>query len=91
MNSPPEPETPTDVPAPPRIAFNGVSTELPKSPFQQRFVAQGDAMSDESLARKRELEEEGLYPPLVAPALLRNPGSDSPVIPLSPDPFGSFP
>ncbi|TBU62165.1 hypothetical protein BD310DRAFT_974717 [Dichomitus squalens] len=90
-NSAPEIELPSDVPSPPRIAFNGISTELPKSPFQKRFTAHGDAMSDESLARKRELEEEGLYPPLVAPALLRTPGSESPVIPLSPDPFGRFP
>ena len=50
-------------------------------------------MSDESLARKRELEEEqnALYPPLVAPPRFRNNGQDSPVIPLSPDPFGRFP
>ncbi|TFK95002.1 hypothetical protein K466DRAFT_447339, partial [Polyporus arcularius HHB13444] len=89
--SSPDPDASEGHPSPPRIAFNGISTELPKSPFQKRFT-NGDAMSDESLARKRELEEEqdALYPPLVAPAL-RTPGSDSPIIPLSPDPFGRFP
>ncbi|KAI0718929.1 hypothetical protein C8T65DRAFT_736960 [Cerioporus squamosus] len=90
-SSSPDPDALEGHPSPPRIAFNGISTELPKSPFQKRFT-NGDAMSDESIARKRELEEEqdALYPPLVAPAL-RTPGSDSPIIPLSPDPFGRFP
>ncbi|KAH9920222.1 uncharacterized protein BXZ73DRAFT_104735 [Epithele typhae] len=79
------------LPSPPRIAFNGISTELPKSPFQQRFSTHNSDESDETLARKRELaEQDALYPPLMAPSLLR-PGSDSPVIPLSPDPFGRFP
>ncbi|KAI8981156.1 hypothetical protein BD414DRAFT_91528 [Trametes punicea] len=91
-NGPADPESAADdVLSPPRIAFNGISTELPKSPFQKRI--RGDVISDETLARKRELEEEQnvLYPPLVAPQLLRQSASDSPVIPLSPDPFGRFP
>ncbi|OSD06192.1 hypothetical protein PYCCODRAFT_1423064 [Trametes coccinea BRFM310] len=91
-NGPAEPEpSAADIPSPPRIAFNGISTELPKSPFQKR--TRESVISDETLARKRELEEEqgALYPPLVAPQLLRQPASDSPVIPLSPDPFGRFP
>ncbi|OBZ79173.1 hypothetical protein A0H81_01286 [Grifola frondosa] len=77
-------------PSPPRIAFNGVSTDLPKSLLQKKRAPSSGA-SDETLARKRELEEEHalLYPPLVAP--FRNTKSDSPVIPLSPDPFGRFP
>ncbi|EIW64017.1 uncharacterized protein TRAVEDRAFT_157873, partial [Trametes versicolor FP-101664 SS1] len=84
-------EAADDLPSPPRIAFNGISTDLPKSPFQKRTTM--DAMSDETLARQRELQEEqdALYPPLVAPSLLRNSSADSPVIPLSPDPFGRFP
>lgn len=51
-------------------------------------------MSDESMARKRELEEEqALYPPLAAPNLYHRNRTDmdSPIIPLSPDPFGRFP
>ncbi|KAH9858309.1 hypothetical protein C2E23DRAFT_856118 [Lenzites betulinus] len=81
------------VPSPPRIAFNGISTELPKSPFMKRNGAAEDIISDETLARQRELQEEqdALYPPLVAPSIFRNPSADSPVIPLSPDPFGRFP
>ncbi|KAI0673644.1 hypothetical protein C8Q78DRAFT_1018232 [Trametes maxima] len=88
---PADPEPADDIPSPPRIAFNGISTDLPKSPFQKRTPA--DVISDETLARQRELEEEqaALYPPLVAPSLRRNTASDSPVIPLSPDPFGRFP
>ena len=77
-------------PSPPKFAFNGVSTEPPKS-FRQS--ARSDAISDETLARQRALEEEqGLYPPLTVPNMLggsRN--ADSPVIPLSPDPFGRYP
>ncbi|KAH9897903.1 hypothetical protein C8Q73DRAFT_377037 [Cubamyces lactineus] len=87
----PEPTPADGMPSPPRIAFNGISTDLPKSPFQKR--TREDVISDETLARKRELEEEqdALYPPLVAPSLLRHTASDSPIIPLSPDPFGRFP
>lgn len=87
-------DDPDRPPSPPRFAFNGISTEPPKS-FKSipRPKATG-VMSDESLARKRELEEEqALYPPLAAPNLyLRNRSDmDSPIIPLSPDPFGRFP
>ncbi|KAI0783402.1 hypothetical protein C8Q75DRAFT_810986 [Abortiporus biennis] len=74
-------------PSPPKFAFNGISTEPPKSPFQQR-KKRTELMSDESLARQRELEEErGLYPPSLFPQR----GNDSPIIPLSPDPFGRYP
>ncbi|CAL1694365.1 unnamed protein product [Somion occarium] len=83
-------ETPS-WPAVPFSALNG-NGEPPKS-FQPKRPS-GGIMSDESLARKRELEEErGLYPPLAAPNLfLRDrTDSESPIIPLSPDPFGRFP
>ncbi|KAH9949398.1 hypothetical protein B0H21DRAFT_820195 [Amylocystis lapponica] len=76
--------------SPPRIAFNGVSTEPPKSPFAKR--TQSGTISDETLARIREQEEAALYPPLVAPTLFKDSSqSVSPIIPLSPDPFGRFP
>lgn len=78
-------------PSPPKFAFNGISTEPPKSPFQQTRARSG-TLSDESMARKRALEEENaLYPPLVPPSLFTTKQSDSPIIPLSPDPFGRFP
>ncbi|KAI0081184.1 hypothetical protein K474DRAFT_1695308 [Panus rudis PR-1116 ss-1] len=79
-------------PSPPRFAINGISTEPPKSPFLPNRPKSG--MSDESMARKRELEEENaLYPPLNAPNMFAQsrPDSESPIIPLSPDPFGRFP
>ena len=79
-----------DAPAsPPRIAFNGVSTEPPKGASNPR--SRSGTISNESLARQREQDE--LYPPLMPPAMLKpkRDGSDSPIIPLSPDPFGRFP
>ncbi|OCH84038.1 hypothetical protein OBBRIDRAFT_840009 [Obba rivulosa] len=79
-------------PSPPRIAFNGISTDLPKALLQPRMSSSA-VISDETLARKRALEEhDGLYPPLVAPASFQSGGQgESPIIPLSPDPFGRFP
>lgn len=78
-------------PSPPTIAFNGVTTEAPKS-FQKPQL-NSDAISNETLARQRALDEErGLYPPLTVPNVYgNNRGIDSPVIPLSPDPFGRYP
>lgn len=76
--------------SPPKFAFNGISTDPPKS-FQQSRARSG-TLSDESMARKRALEEEsGLYPPLVAPNLFGTKSLESPIIPLSPDPFGRYP
>lgn len=78
-------------PSPPKFAFNGVTTEPPKQ--FQRQSTRSDAPSDETLARQRALaEEHGLYPPLTVPNMYGTTGSlDSPVIPLSPDPFGRYP
>lgn len=75
--------------SPPRIAFNGVSTEPPKGAVLPR--SRSGTISNESLIRQHEQDE--LYPPLMPPALLKpkHDGSNSPVIPLSPDPFGRFP
>lgn len=75
-------------PSPPRIAFNGVSTEPPKGALGNR--SRSGTISNETLARQRELQEE-LYPPLTPPMLNNRHGGDSPIIPLSPDPFGRFP
>ncbi|KAH9929750.1 uncharacterized protein B0H18DRAFT_1117299 [Fomitopsis serialis] len=55
--------------SPPRIAFNGLSSEPPNGMVMSR--SRSGTISNESLARLS--------------------GSDSPVIPLSPDPFGRFP
>lgn len=77
-------------PSPPTFAFNGISTEPPKS-FQPTRTS--ISVSDESLARKRALEEDsGLYPALTTSGVPYSRFSEeSPVIPLSPDPFGRFP
>ncbi|KAL6304899.1 hypothetical protein BKA93DRAFT_825498 [Sparassis latifolia] len=76
-------------PSPPKFAFNGIPTEPPRSPFQRR--TRSGTISDETLARRREQEEAALYPPLVSPLFRQSSGAQSPVIPLSPDPFGRFP
>jgi hypothetical protein len=78
-------------PSPPTFAFNGISTEPPK-----QFVRQKEdpsVISSETLARQKALQEENsLYPPLVAPNIIAVKRHDSsPIIPLSPDPFGRFP
>lgn len=78
-------------PSPPKFAFNGISTEPPKSPYQKGRSRSG-TISDETLARQRALaEDQGLYPPLSTPSLTTTRNADSPVIPLSPDPFGRYP
>lgn len=80
-------------PTPPRLALNGVSNAIPVSPYAKQRQSQptGDA-SDESMARKREFEgQEPSYPDIVPPSLRKAEVSNSPVIPLSPDPFGRFP
>ncbi|KAI0311274.1 hypothetical protein OF83DRAFT_771021 [Amylostereum chailletii] len=80
-------------PSPPKFALNGVSNAIPLSPYKQRFSVSSNGESEESKARKRELEgHEPTYPAIIPPSLrARDPASSSPVIPLSPDPFGRFP
>ncbi|EPQ60104.1 hypothetical protein GLOTRDRAFT_118518 [Gloeophyllum trabeum ATCC 11539] len=79
-------ETPTE-PALPRLTVNGVSRDAPKIFHRQHSSA--SSSTSESEKRKRELEEEqGQYPGLT-PHLKHS--VNSPVIPLSPDPFGRFP
>ncbi|KAG6842395.1 hypothetical protein C0991_007525 [Blastosporella zonata] len=69
-------------PSPPRLALNGITTSAPKSYMPN---SSGE-MSAESESRKRELEEQqGFRQPPKA-----NVSTDSPLIPLSPDPFGRF-
>ncbi|KAF8963864.1 hypothetical protein BDZ97DRAFT_1919391 [Flammula alnicola] len=63
-------------PSPPRLALNG-------------SVATGPS---ESERRKKELEdEEALYPPSIASRNSQEGLAESPIIPLSPDPFGRHP
>jgi hypothetical protein len=87
LTSPLRPDGP---PSPPRLAVNGITTSAPKSYMPNPRSSASD-MSAETESRKRELEEERGYPALT-PSIGRkssNP-SDSPIIPLSPDPFGRY-
>lgn len=65
----------------PQWALNGVAMQ-PQKPLSGR-KGSSPLISEESIARQR---EETLYPPLQPPQSL-----ESPVIPLSPDPFGRYP
>lgn len=74
-------------PSPPRFALNGVSTSAPKSYMPSIVTEQGPSESDR---RKKELaDEEAFYN---TPNFMKNhSSSESPIIPLSPDPFGRHP
>ncbi|KAI0049294.1 hypothetical protein FA95DRAFT_1557087 [Auriscalpium vulgare] len=79
-----------DFPSPPKLAINGVSRDIPVSPYKSRFsTASQELESEESKARRRELAgHEPSYPEIMPPSLRT---TNSPIIPLSPDPFGRFP
>ncbi|KAF4573330.1 hypothetical protein EYR36_007841 [Pleurotus pulmonarius] len=69
-------------PSPPRLALNGVSTGAPKS----FMPSASKEISQETQQRQLEMEgQEITYPGIPSST------TDSPVIPLSPDPFGRYP
>ncbi|KAF5368520.1 hypothetical protein D9758_002453 [Tetrapyrgos nigripes] len=75
----------SSIPSPPRLAVNGVTTSAPKA-----FVANlNDDISSETQQRRKALEDELHHYPTVG--LKRGETTDSPIIPLSPDPFGRYP
>ncbi|KAI0257261.1 hypothetical protein BJV78DRAFT_1277817 [Lactifluus subvellereus] len=81
-----------DFPPPPKFALNGVSNAIPVSPYKKSFSMSVDTESEESKARRRDINsEEPTYPVVVPPSLRIPASSNSPIIPLSPDPFGRFP
>jgi hypothetical protein len=81
-----------DFPAPPKLALNGVSSDIPVSPYSKALSGMQGFESEESKARRREMDGLESSYPRIAPPSLRQPVSfNSPVIPLSPDPFGRFP
>ena len=81
-----------DFPAPPKLALNGVSNDIPVSPYSKALSGMQDFESEESKARRREMDGHGpTYPETVPPSLRKPVSSNSPIIPLSPDPFGRFP
>ncbi|XP_006454195.1 hypothetical protein AGABI2DRAFT_113948 [Agaricus bisporus var. bisporus H97] len=73
-------------PSPPRLALNGVTTSAPRS-----FIStSSNAISAETERRKQELEEE--YPALAKSSdPVSSSTADSPIVPLSPDPFARYP
>ncbi|KAJ3851307.1 hypothetical protein EV368DRAFT_43455 [Lentinula lateritia] len=78
--------------SPPRLAINGVSTFAPNAFKRQDSLSGSSDISAETMKRRREAEEEqNIYPALNS---LSNVGTSSqnssPIIPLSPDPFGRF-
>ncbi|KAL0951722.1 hypothetical protein HGRIS_008396 [Hohenbuehelia grisea] len=83
-------KSPDRVPSPPQLAVNGITTSAPK-PFMARPPSSG-SISAETQFRMRELEEQEASYPLIHPPSNGHisPATESPVIPLSPDPFGRF-
>lgn len=74
-------------PSPPKLAVNGVTTSAPTS-FVAKPRSSASEMSVETQMRKRALEEEQGqgYLGYASSTIV----DDSPIIPLSPDPFGRF-
>ncbi len=70
----------------PKLSLNGTPNPLPMSPYKKSF-----SELEESKARRRELDDhEPTYPEVFASP--QGPTSaSSPIIPLSPDPFGRWP
>ena len=88
----PPPPRPSDLPpSPPKLAFNRLTTGVPKAFVPPTPLGMKNAVSPETEARRRELEH-SIYSATVPASFTRqtNLTSDSP-IPLSPDPFGRHP
>ncbi|KAJ6623125.1 hypothetical protein B0H10DRAFT_2011281 [Mycena sp. CBHHK59/15] len=72
--------------SPPRLAVNGVSASMPK---RFRSNSRASTASTETEARKRDLAEQQAAYPAYTPSIGK--ATNSPLIPLSPDPFGRHP
>jgi hypothetical protein len=77
---------PNNLLAPPKFSLNGTPSFIPASPYKKSF-----SELEDSKARRREPDDyEPAYPEVVTSS--RDPTScSSPIIPLSPDPFGRYP
>lgn len=77
---------PDNLLAPPKLSLNGTPSSIPASPYKKSFSELEDFK-----ARRRESDDyEPAYPEVVTSS--REPTScTSPIIPLSPDPFGRYP
>ncbi|KDR85644.1 hypothetical protein GALMADRAFT_234637 [Galerina marginata CBS 339.88] len=81
---------PNAPPSPPRLAVNGVTTSAPRSYQPIQTPAAGSSESERR--KKMEEDEEILQPPLLSTRLqVQGSSIESPIIPLSPDPFGRHP
>ncbi|KAJ7201272.1 hypothetical protein GGX14DRAFT_656111, partial [Mycena pura] len=76
--------------SPPRLAVNGVSTAMPKRfrAGSRATVSQSSNTPSETELRKRDMAE--AYPAMT-PSIGSKSSLNSPLIPLSPDPFGRYP
>ena len=87
-----EGETPlglSDLLPPPTFILNSVSNAIPVSPYKHSIST--DTKSAESKTRRDFNSEDPTYLEIVPPSLRKSALSNSPIIPLSPDPFGRFP
>ncbi|KAF7302992.1 hypothetical protein MKEN_01262100 [Mycena kentingensis (nom. inval.)] len=77
--------------SPPRLAVNGVSTSAPKRFLPNSRAPGAPGAPSETELRKKELEEQQTSYPAMTPAIGKKTSLNSPLIPLSPDPFGRYP
>ncbi|KAJ7492167.1 hypothetical protein FB451DRAFT_1501852 [Mycena latifolia] len=73
---------------PPQLAVNGVSAAMPR---RFRSSSRASTASTESEMRRRDLAEQQAAYPAMTPSIGLKSSVNSPLIPLSPDPFGRHP
>lgn len=80
-------------PSPPQLALNGITTSAPKGFVSLLSGRSSNGVSAETGQRRKELQDEhALYPLMAGPeSTYSHDSAGSPVIPLSPDPFGRYP
>ncbi len=77
--------------SPPKLSPSGVSISSPVSPNKKSFSMLQDRELDESNTKRRGPDDHELTFPAISPRLRKSVSSNSPTIPLSPDPFGRYP
>ncbi|KAJ7103080.1 hypothetical protein B0H15DRAFT_192261 [Mycena belliarum] len=75
---------------PPQLAVNGVSAAMPRM-FRAGGPTSPTLATSESELRRRDLAEETALYPALTPSIGPKSSLNSPLIPLSPDPFGRHP
>ncbi|KAJ7146233.1 hypothetical protein C8R44DRAFT_756922 [Mycena epipterygia] len=88
----PERPSPVGERSPPQLAVNGVSAAMPKRfRSNSRSNSLASTASSESELRRRDLAEHQAAYPALTPSIGPKSSINSPLIPLSPDPFGRHP